>query len=286
MKKEEQFSHGGLRQGWLITKIKRALRPKHHKLGMSSAPFDWTIGIEHNCKIKNQGQSESCGGQAGARWLEIALSMPEMSAKAIYSQGYYYPSGGMSKASLENQIAAGINLPESVVPSYDAAGNPLSESMYRELSWKTPAMTAGSYENIIPITVAIDKESIAQAMKSTGGVIMLIEGQNGNPASWDTAAPEPPVKSNPNEIWDHYMTFTGAKSAYQKPLRADQSWGEGIGDAGRQYFGDDYLTSGHITDCFTFIPKSAFKDSRIPLMQQLLALMQQLYNNLTAVKSG
>lgn len=282
---EEQLHHGGKREHRLMTKIKRALRPKHHKLGMASAPFDWTAGVEHNCKIKDQGQSESCGGQAGARWLEIAEDTPEQSAKAIYSQGYYPPTGGMAKTTLESIISTGITQLEVIVPSYDASGNPLSESMYRDMSWKTDSLIR-PLADLIPVTVNIDKESIAQAIRDTGSVLMLIEGQNGNPASWVSICPQPPLKSNPSAIWAHYMCITGAKNSYPKPIRADQSWGTSYGDNGRQYFGDDYLQSGYITDCFTFVRRQTMQDPRIPILQQLLKLYQQLLINLTAHSSS
>lgn len=281
--KETDFGRGGKRQNRILSKIRRKLRPKFHKVAMASIPFDWNVGVEHNYKIKNQGQSESCGGQAGARWLEISLpSSSEVSAKSIYSQGYYSPSGGMSEESLKNCISNFLSQPENVVSSYDAYGNPLSESMYRDLSWKTSSMVR-SYGNFIPLTVNIDKESIAQAIRDTGGVIMLIEGQNGNPRSFISSTPQPPVKTNPNPIWAHWMCFTGAKASYPKPLRTDQSWGEEVGDKGRQYFDEEYLNSGYITDCFTFVHKDSMTDPRIPILQKLLQLYQQL---LTAVTAG
>lgn len=280
--KEEDVKHGALKENKLVTKIKRALRPKHHALGGAPVPFDWTVGVETNCKIKNQGQSESCGGQSGGKWVEVAvpkqLEVPqaEVSAKSIYSQGFYPNGGGMYESSLTNIISNGQYALEADVPSYDTSGNPLTEEQYRDTSWGK----AFSNKKWVKVTVNIDKQSIAEAINSTGGVIWRIEGQNGNIPSWTSSTPVPPLQSNPNALWGHYMCVTGAKSSYPKPIRADQSWGDGIGDQGRQYFDDDYIKSGYITDAFTFVPQVVFDNKNIPLMQRILARMQSLYSSL------
>lgn len=273
MKTEQELHHGGKRQNRLLTKLKRLLRPKHHKIAGSGIPFDWTAGYSVDCRIKDQGQSDSCGGQAGSRWIEIALASPEISAKSVYSQGYA-SGGGMSKASLENVICNRQLALESDVSSYDAYRNPISETMMRDYSWIMIAKKMALL-GYIPVTVNIDQESIAQAGRDTGSVIILIEGQNGNPESWTGLTPQPPLKSNPSAIWAHWLCLTGFKASYPKPLRADQSWGLEIGDKGRQYFGSDYLASGYITDAFTFVPAGQAYDPSNGLIQRLLALLQQ-----------
>lgn len=274
MQKESDLRHGGIKQHWLLAKIRRALRPKHHKIGKAYVPFDWAAGYEVNLEIGDQGQSDSCGGQAGSKWAEIRMKQGRISAKAVYSQGYAQ-GGGMAKASLENVMCNRPLALESQVPSYDPAGNPLSESAYEDKSWMGKAVAMPPL-GLIPVTVGIDKESIAQAIRDTGSVIMLVEGQDGNDPGWLSSAPVPPRKSNPGAIWSHYMAASGANASYPKPVRFDQSWGAAVGDQGRQYFGDDYLSSGYITDVFTFMPKESMTQQKIGIIQRLLVLYQQL----------
>lgn len=277
---ESALRYGAKRGTRIMAKIRRALRPKHHRTGKSSAPFDWAKGYDCEAKagklrIKDQGQSDSCGGQAGSRWLEIALaSAPEQSAKAIYSQGFD-PEGGMTVASLENVVCSLVSEPESIIPSYDASGSPLDEAQYRDLSWKTPSM-ARAFQDFIPVTVALDKEAVAEAMRDTGAVIMMIEGQNGNSQSWTGPAPQIPSESNPNGIWTHYMCSKAASASFPKPIAFYQSWGTSVGDGGIQYFGDDYFKSGRVLDVFTFRPKGSIAGQRISLTQRLLVMYQSL----------
>lgn len=272
---EDRYGHGGIRENILSTNIRRLMRPKHEKLGNSPAPFDWVKGVERDFRRKDQGTNFSCGFQSGSRWLQIFLQgNPDISAKGGYSQGYA-AGGGMSKASLESVMCRFPCPLESEVPSYDASGAPLSESMMREQSWKTDSFSR-SFQDFVPVTVRLDKESIAQAIRDTGGVILLIGGQNGNPRDWRSACPQPPSASNRNEVWWHYLCLTGAKASYPKPLRADQSWGESVGDRGWQYFDEEYLDSGYVTDAFTFIPKGTLADQKKDIMQKLLVLCQRM----------
>lgn len=255
--KEQDFGHGARNINPLRRKVNRLLR---QKMGKSSIPFDWskpfdvrdTIGP---ITIKNQGQNDSCGGQAGSYFLEVqrrlqGIKEGDISAKSIYGP-IAYPGGGTTVTALETQIGAhGANL-ESTVPSYDAYGNPLSESMMVEKSWMTPetikdAMTRAGYT---PIDVSRDIDSVAAAIRDYGGVIWEISGQNNG--TWISANPKPPTSKQ--SLWNHFMAGIGAKLVNgQKTLIVLNSWGTSAGDSGVYYFTQDYFDAKGIIDVFTF----------------------------------
>jgi hypothetical protein len=230
-------------------------------LGRAEIPFDWSNPIpDPMYPVKNQGISFSCGGQAGSYLIRDLLKTAgkdqgEISAKSIYAP-YCAVGGGMTLDAIETCIGAhGSNL-ESLVSSYDVNGNPLTEPMFETRVWETPqtdadALTRAGYT---PVSVAIDKDSMAEAIRDYGGIIMLIQGQNGNqPMNWTTATPAPPSKSNPKPLWAHYLwcAFTTTTQ-----IAVYNSWGVQIGSGGKQFFDETYINSGYILDCIAFIPDS------------------------------
>jgi len=117
---------------------------------------------------------------------------------------------------------------------------------------------AATRMGLIPITVDITMESIAEAIRDHGFTIWVIEGQNGNQPGWLSAYPNTPQAGNPNEIWEHFMCQKGAKTVNGlQQINSFQSWGASVGDNGRQYFHQNYIDSGHIRDVFTFVPASS-----------------------------
>jgi hypothetical protein len=255
---EGQFGHGAIHHSRLRHWFRRKMRPT---LGRAEIPFDWSNPIpDPMYPVKNQGISFSCGGQAGSYLIRDLLKTAgkdqgEISAKSMYAP-YCAVGGGMTIDAIETCVGAhGANL-EATVPSYDANGNPLSEPMYEDRSWETPqtdadALTRAGYT---PVSVAIDKDSMAEAIRDYGGIIMLIQGQNGNqPMNWTTATPAPPSKSNPKPLWAHYLwcAFTTTTQ-----IAVYNSWGVQIGSGGKQFFDETYINSGYILDCIAFIPDS------------------------------
>lgn len=301
---EDKFGHGAIQQFKFITRIRRALRPKADKLGKASIPFDWSKGAGIRVKIggklpiNNQGQEDSCGGQAGERLLEIKGAIKgkveRLSAKSVYAP-IAYSGGGTTVNSLENQVAnKGANT-ELAVPSYDAYGNPLSESQVTELSWVTPstmadAMTRAGY---IPITVNVDIDSVASAIRDYGAVIMKITGVNNN--TWLSSNPRPPTliysPSTPN-TWRHFMCSDDVQPIQNtngvKQVDFYQSWGKGVGNQGIQSFTEDYFKSGYISDVFAFDTKQKIVTpdpvtlQKINIIQHMLVLLQQLKQMLYA----
>lgn len=260
VKVEGKYGHGAIPSNRLLAKIRHSSR---RQLGKASAPYPWSVGYDVEQKVglipkKDQGSNDSCGGQAGSYFLEVqrrlqGITEAECSAKSVYAP-IAYPGGGTTVSDLQTQIAArGSNL-ETEVPSYDANGNPLPEPLITEKSWMTPALITSALKRAgyTPVSVSIDMDSIALAIQTYGGVIWEIQGQNNG--TWLSVNPKPPSTANPNEIWAHFMC---GKSAVEKngvdKLGFFQSYGSNCGDQGVQYFTQDYIDSGYIVDCFTFV---------------------------------
>lgn len=248
---EDKFGHGAKKTHKLIKKIKRIFRPK---LGKAQTPFDWNNAMQgKDLKIKNQGTSSSCGGQAGAYFIETQTG-EEISAKSIYAPIADY-GGGTTVRQLETYLATEGANSEGLVPSYDSFGNPLNESTMTDLSWQNPQMTAEAFKRAgyTPLSIDIDIDSIAAAIRDYGAVIWEIQGQNNG--TWLSTNPLPPSKSNKNEIWAHFMCSKAPllTSNSTKQIAFFQSWGNGVGNNGIQYFDENYINSGYVVDCFTFV---------------------------------
>jgi hypothetical protein len=253
---ESDIKSGVISKGLIRRVIRKASR---EQLGATSIPFIWSQITLPNIPIKNQGSSSSCGGQAGSYWIELvdkAMSNDDIqfSAKSIYSP-IAYPKGGTTVTDLQNQITNhGANF-ESDVPSYYVNGT-TDESFMYSTAWMTPALSLKALRDAgrVAINVPIDMESIAQAIRDYGAVIIEIAGQNNG--TWLNATPTPPSKINANPLWYHFICGTSAGMLNgQKVIAFANSWGQ-IGDNGFQYLTEDYVNSGYVIDCFTFRPKS------------------------------
>lgn len=254
---ENKFGHGAIKTNFLRKSLRRISR----ETVRAGEPFDWVKGYDARktvgpITIKDQGTSSSCGGQAGSYFLEIQSKLRNgkdvVSAKSIYAP-VAFKGGGTTINALETQIGAhGANL-EASVPSYDVTGTPLSELKMTDKSFLTPetvkdAITRAGY---LPINVHVDIESVAQAIRDYGGVLIEITGQNNG--TWLSPTPLPPSKSNPSELWNHFMCGFGASMADQQQIDCLQSWGVDVGEQGIQHLQKAYFDSGYIREVFTFV---------------------------------
>lgn len=258
---ESGHGTGAIRTNSVRRKLRRTFG---ERVGRAPIPFDWAKGYDSldqlgGISIKNQGESSSCGGQAGAYLLEILRGLKghrdTVSAKSIYSITAY-PGGGTTVNAIETQIGGnGANL-ESSVPSY-RNGEPPTEAFMTDRDWQSRALTAEALDRAgyTPMSVDIGMEEIACAVRDHKAVIIEITGQNNG--SWLSRYPQPPTKANPNPRWYHFMCITGARTVDgQRQLNALQSWGEEAGENGRQYFREAYVSPKFILDAFAFIPDS------------------------------
>ena len=259
----QEFGTGGIKQNKYKIKLKWKLRLQQKKVCFAPIPFDWSVGagiqkkIATPLQIDNQGKSLSCGGQAKSKLIELKRAIRSvegnLSAKSFYSR-LYYKGGGMLVEDLERDI--GINL-ESDVPSMDAYGQPLSEQMYEDKSWITADLLKDALKRkgYLPISINLDIDSTAQAIRDYDAVIILIEGQSNG--TWLSVRPTPP--SNTNPIWRHFMCSYDVPvcDVKDKVIKFYQSWGTLVGEGGIQEISEAYFKSGHIIDVIAF----DFKDS-------------------------
>lgn len=258
-----QFGKGARLINPIRLAIHKMARPK---IGKAVVPFDWEKGYdvrEHigPIKVKDQGGSSSCGGQAGAYFLEIQERLRGlrgrddgiMSAKSIYAP-IAYMGGGTTVVALMTQLGSAGALFEPKLPSYYVDGvTPLSEAMFIEKSWMTDATDkeAIRHAGYTPYDIGENMEVIAQTIRDYGGAIWMIAGQDNG--TWLSAYPKPPQKGG-GEIWHHFMILVGAKAVDGvKTIFAINSWGTDVGLGGEQRFQQDYFDAKGITDAFTFI---------------------------------
>lgn len=199
-----------------------------------SPVFDWERGFDIRKKLgrelstKNQGQSGSCGGQAGGYLTEAILDSAEASARSIYNK-CFYPGGGSTESGLMNTI---INIgvdKETDTTSYEN-GNPPSEEFMH-----TPDSNPSFIRGLRPVYVETDFNSMATAILQNNGIVIGIAGENNG--TWLSPEPKPPTKSE----WNHwvYAGFAGMRNG-KKCIGFLNSWGKDVGENGWQYIYEDY----------------------------------------------
>ncbi len=154
-------------------------------------------------------------------------------------------------------------------PSY-----PPSEAFMEQTGWQTPEITLESKTRSgwTRLSVNADAESIAQAVRDYGGVIIVVCGSNNQ--TWLTPYPKPPKQGE--ELWYHFLYVKSAEIfGGLKQITAINSWGE-IGEGGRQHFTDEYLQSGYISNCFTLVRSADLKEQLGWNLQALFVLAQKL----------
>lgn len=229
----------------------------------AAVPLDWSVPYASpHGPIKNQQQSDACGGMAGSYFIEIqrtlqGVSEGSVSAKSVYAP-IAYPGGGTEPDDLETQLAARGGDLEAQVPDLAADGS-CTEAFMSDREWETPQLAADALTRAgyTPMSVAIDIDSIAEAIRNEGAVIWVIQGQNGQNPGWLSPYPAPPSTSNQNGIWEHFQASFGFRAVGGvKQVDTLNSWGVGVGDSGVQHFTGAYIDSGYIVDCFTLVHDS------------------------------
>jgi hypothetical protein len=234
-----------------------------------SAPiFDWSkaVNIEarladrigNKCfsiKTKNQQSSSSCGGQAGSYHSSILEALTigeyvEKSAKFIYSQNYL-PGGGMYMRDIQSTLISQGDCNESILPSVDQSG--VCSELWMERSGDINSASrkqavfsrASAYASVFP-----NIDSVAAAVDNFNGVEMLVCGANNG--SWGSV--EPVAPSIKDDCWYHFVCGIGAQMVNgKKCIKIINSWGESIGDNGRQYITSDYFNAGGVKSVRTMV---------------------------------
>jgi len=249
--KEEDFGHGAPIQWDITHKTKRLVRSNIPKAG---EPFDWSKGVTGRkiYPIKNQYKSSSCWGQAFSRFIEIVTG-EDVSAKSAYAP-VAFTGGGVWLRDGE-RLAKDIGLTtEKKVPSYLNGDAP--EYFMTETSWRDKEMIAdcakrAGYEIK---NIEITPDAIAEAIRDHKAVMFIFYGKNNG--TWTQARPKPPLDNK--DLWAHYVVSDSNVPKLRngkKEIKFYQSWGTNVGEKGFQYFTEEYINSGYIADCFTFIKK-------------------------------
>lgn len=277
---ENQFGHGAIR----VNPIRRFINRKIRGLGMAGEPFDWSKGysLTVSIPIKDQGQSFSCAGQAGAYFLEIQRSLlgynEALSAKSLYSP-IAYKGGGATVTGIETMIGAhGATLQVEVPDSQD-------EYHMEDNSWQTPELIASAIKRAgyIPQGVHMDIDSIAAAIRDNGGVIIEITGRNNG--TWLSPYPKAPT-SNSVDNWNHFMCSYPRVELVNgiKTIPFFQSWGSDVGENGVQYLTEEYINSGYVRDCFTFISDAGLQP--IPSNDSIWANLVRYFRSMWGLQTA
>lgn len=246
---ENRFGHGAIKK-------KKDLRDQQYtKIARTSQPFNWELGYDveedvgYDGKVKNQGTSDSCGGQAASYYAAIirilyGQTTQECSAKYIYSQ-LFYPQGGTTLRDLLNFLVKYGAAEEKFVSSYEN-GHPPSEAFMRDKSKNYLGYASASLCKPTGYAfVSTDIDSCAQAIRDNHGAILQVTGQNNS--TWLGLFPIPPGNKVGN--WSHFVLGKKAKLINgKKYIGIRNSWGEDCGDQGLQWIGEEYFTSGNVTD--------------------------------------
>lgn len=259
----------------------------YDNVGKSSVPFDWNKGFDieeklgMKIKVKSQGTSLSCGGQSFSYYTQIlelinSKTFEERSAKFLYSQ-VALPGGGSRGRDICKIIKAQGSAREAFCPSYYTDNTPLEEKDMIDTSTineivRMDAKSAKSltYENIKNITI----DNIASALRDNNGVVIGVSGENNG--TWMTEFPKPPK----NAEWRHWLYVGKAKLINgKKYIGVLNSWGNGCGNLGWQWIGEDYfntIASGYIAiwEAWTIVLEQVDEKKNL-LKTLLLALLNK-----------
>lgn len=228
----------------------------------ANIPFDWSVGFDveqfltKKITVKDQKSSYSCGGQAWSYLAEVleALntgSYEERSAKYIYAQTAVQGGGSTGRDNANIFVKQGVAR-ESVLSSYPATEPNLTASVDITTSIRQDAK---SNLSLSYAQVALDIDSIAQALSNEKGVILGISGMNNG--TWTSVFPKPPTEV----IWRHWVFACKAKMIDGvKHIGIINSWGETVGESGVQWLSEDYFNSGHIWSAYTHVIKPVIKN--------------------------
>lgn len=228
------------------------------EIGFGATPFNWQDGVDIEAQlalaigapglsfkipVKNQNGSGSCGGQAWSYQDQVleALksgSFEERSAKYIYEQTFVYPAGSAGRDNATILVKQGCAR-EVFISSYDN-GVPPTEAFMQKSTITTAARQDAKTSRLLSYAnVSNDIDTVAQAIRDNGGVVLGITGSNNG--SWFSAFPVPPANTTIEARWYHWVYAGKAKMINGvKHIGILNSWGN-VGESGWQWLSEDYF---------------------------------------------
>lgn len=254
---EKFFDYRG-REGWGVERYREIVQTVRN---LNIQPI--------HLKVKNQGVSSSCTGQALAYYLEVLNFIETGEYKSISARdAYAYISIGEGRgAYLRDALALTVNRgigTEKLVPCYEEfvannknVKNPYTEKQYmikpdetEELGKVRATLQSLEYQSVQGHREAL-LENMAWAMLMGLGVYFAVNGQNGK--GWLTEYPQVPEFTQ----WQHALYGGKAMidSDGEKTLGHINSWGT-CGVNGWQKLKMSYFEGYNVTNPWTLIDKS------------------------------
>lgn len=235
-------------------------------------------------KIKNQGQSLSCGSQGAAYYAALLNKLEtgddvELSARDIYSL-IFQPEGGQYVTDCLKKICNSGVVLENKAVSYQN-GNPPTEQFMRNRSDITPEAIEEGMTYWAKKYVTWDNTNIdlyKQAIMQGNGCLVASWGNN---YCWQNA--EILLPDNPQQmVWRHIIYIIGWDDS-RKCFEFVNSWGENWGDSGFGWLPYDYVTKWYVTNPVTMVdvPNGTYS-----LMMKLRGLLLNLISLLTKKNNG
>lgn len=224
--------------------------PKHSEIAGAFPSAVWIEKDQTNGFVtypkRNQGSTNQCTCYAMAKALSIDEQVEnglwrELSPRSLYPYVFIAPEGGANSLNVANVACKqGMTLEHL----YPTEGLLEGEVRTAQGYTKDAKQVAYIYAPGKIIEASADFETIAgiidgyrqQGIKK--GVMITIYGENNG--TWLSAFPKPPVAKN-GKLWGHRVIVTdfGLING-KKYLSIDNSAGEGIGNKGQQYLGEEY----------------------------------------------
>lgn len=271
---DNQFSHGAILHS---AKKHRKIHSKRKFVGEGSAPYDWTKPLIRNYTqpIKNQYQAGMCGGEAYSEGKQIfdtlVLGKPfvELSERSFYSQEFMAPEGMTVSAMQDGASFKGLT-------TFANAPTPVNctEADAETIDWENPTTLKDSImrAGMVMLSVPINIDSIAQAIRDYYFVVFCFAGVNNG--TWTSVYPQPPAPGQQTQ-WGHFMCSSPDIPVMPKKyIKMYQSWGASVGEGGFQFFDENFINSGCIMDCFTFVKHTFSQDLKFGMVNDDVKYLQ------------
>lgn len=228
------------------------------EIARDTKPFDWEAGFDiekrigHELTTKDQNTASSCGGEAASYFRTVMLSLrggeyEDQSSKFIYAP-IAVAGGGSSEEEITRRLVEAGSCAERLCPSSISA-RPVNESfMARKRDIGQPAIADAEGKRVKERAyVKRDLDSLAKAVRDSGGAIVGIRGTNNG--TWNSKFPKPPKKGA--STWNHWMYAGKAITINNKKyVGLKQSWGD-VGERGWQWVGEEHMP--HLWTAFTYV---------------------------------